>query len=74
MSQVNLRTVKLGNNADTTKNFLITVPAIADGTLTIQRENGALLSNYANDAAAAVGLVPVGGLYRNGSILMIRAA
>lgn len=30
--------------------------------------------NYANDAAAAGGGVPVGGLYRNGSVLMIRAA
>lgn len=30
------------------------------------------LGNYANDAAAAAGSVPVNGLYRNGSILMIR--
>ena len=28
--------------------------------------------NYVNDAAAAAGGVPVGGLYRNGSVLMIR--
>jgi hypothetical protein len=32
------------------------------------------LGNYANDAAAAIGLVPIGGLYRNGSVLMIRVA
>jgi len=38
--QLNLRTVKLGDNADTSKNFLITTPAVADGTLSIQRENG----------------------------------
>jgi hypothetical protein len=30
------------------------------------------LGNYVNDAAAAVGGVPVNGMYRNGSILMIR--
>lgn len=30
------------------------------------------LGNYANDAAAATGGVAVGGVYRNGSILMIR--
>ena len=75
-AQLNLTTVKLGNNADTSKNFLISVPAVADGTLSIKTESGALLGNYANDAAAAAGSpsVPVGGLYRNGSILMVRAA
>lgn len=34
----------------------------------------ATLGNFANDAAAATGNVPVGGLYRNGSVLMIRVA
>ena len=32
--------VKLGDNADNSKNFVIKVPAVADGTLTIERENG----------------------------------
>lgn len=32
------------------------------------------LGDYANDAAAATGGVPVGALYRNGSVLMIRVA
>lgn len=32
------------------------------------------LGNYANDAAAAVGLVPVGGMYRNGSVIQVRVA
>jgi len=32
------------------------------------------LGNYANDAAAAVGGVGVGELYRNGSVLMVRVA
>lgn len=30
--------------------------------------------SYANDAAAAAGGVPIGGRYRNGSVLMVRAA
>lgn len=32
------------------------------------------LGNYANDAAAAAGNVPINGVYRNGSQLMIRVA
>lgn len=32
------------------------------------------LSNYANDAAAAIGGVPVAGLYRNGSVVMVRVS
>jgi len=32
------------------------------------------LGNYANDGLAAAGGVPVGGLYRNGSVLMLRIA
>lgn len=40
MSTIAVKKVKLGDNADTSKNFLIEVPAVADGTLTIKRENG----------------------------------
>lgn len=32
------------------------------------------IGNYANDAAAAVGGVPVKGVYRNGSVLMVRVS
>jgi hypothetical protein len=32
----------------------------------------ASVNNYANDAAAAAGGVPIGGVYRNGSVLQIR--
>ena len=35
-----LRQIKLGDNADTSKNFVISVPAVADGTLVIERGNG----------------------------------
>jgi hypothetical protein len=36
--------------------------------------NSVTIGNYANDAAAATGGVAVGGVYRNGSVLMIRVA
>lgn len=36
--------------------------------------NWALLEDYADDAAAAVGGVEIGGLYRNGSAVMVRVA
>ena len=68
-----LRQIQLGDNADTSKNFVITTPAVADGTLSITKQNATLFGNYVNDAAAAVGGVPVGGIYRNGSVLMVRA-
>lgn len=35
---------------------------------------GPASTSYANDAAAAAGGVPVGGVYRNGSALMVRVA
>lgn len=41
----------------------------APGTV-IVGSNG--LQNFANDAAAATGGIPVGGLYRNGSVVQIR--
>lgn len=40
---------------------------LADGTLKMT-----VPANYADDAAAATGGVPVGGVYRNGSVLQIR--
>ena len=40
----------------------------------ILRTGLANVPNYANDAAAASGGVPLGGFYRNGSVVMVRAA
>ena len=37
--------IKLGDNADNSKNFVIKVPAVADGTLTIERENGTTVAS-----------------------------
>ena len=38
-----LRQIQLGDNADSTKNFVIGVPAVADGTLVIKRGNGTVV-------------------------------
>jgi hypothetical protein len=77
MSTIAVKKVKLGDNADLSKNFLIEVPAVADGTLTIKRENGAnVLSIGANGKAvipgvvgtvAQVGGVPTGQVVERGS-------
>jgi hypothetical protein len=52
-----------------------------DAPFSITRSTGAILmatlqtsASYANDAAAATGGVPVGGLYRNGSVVQVRVA
>lgn len=41
----------------------------ANGTFTLTI---ASFTNFANDAAAATGGIPIGGLYRNGSVMQIR--
>lgn len=43
---------------------------LSNKTLAAPKLSG--LGNYANDGAAAAGGVPVGGVYRNGSALMVR--
>lgn len=77
MSTIAVKKVKLGDNADLSKNFLIEVPAVADGTLTIKRENGTtVLSVDATGKAvipgvvgtvAQVGGVPTGQVVERGS-------
>lgn len=85
---LNIGRIKIGDSATTSQNFYIRVPTPEDGTLIIERENGtailtidangylkpATLPNYANDSAAATGGVPVGGLYRNGSVVQVRVS
>ena len=44
-----LRQIQLGDNADTSKNFVISVPAVADGTLVIERGNGTDVLSIAAD-------------------------
>ena len=48
------------------------IETLSNKTLDAPKLSG--LGNYANDAAAATGGVPVGGMYRNGSVLMQRVA
>lgn len=49
-------------NAETLKNKTLDVPKLSG------------LGDYADDAAAATGGVPVGGVYRSGSALMVRVS
>jgi hypothetical protein len=59
--------------------FTLNGPTIIDGELTVSAASAALSMSFttlpinaANDAAAATAGVPVGGVYRNGSALMVR--
>ena len=49
MSTISLKNVKLGDSPDPSKNFVISVPAVADGTLTIKREDGTNVLSIAAD-------------------------
>lgn len=60
-------TDKAGRAAQAFAQYISRLDAFAVG-------NPAGLVNAANDAAAALLFVPVGGLYRNGSQLMVRIA
>lgn len=53
-----LRQIQLGDNADTSKNFVISVPAVADGTLVIERGNGADVLSIAADGTVAISGTP----------------
>lgn len=66
--------MSLQNNA----NLSVSDPDVFQGPV-VKNSSGqvvllATLGNYANDTAAQAGGVPVGGLYRNASVLMIRVA
>lgn len=63
-AELHLTKIKLGDNADTSKNFVISVPAVSDGTLTIERENGTdvLTIDASGNIRAGVG----GNLVGNG--------
>lgn len=77
MSTLKTKKVQLGDNADPSKNFLIEVPAVADGTLSIKRQDGTnVLSIDATGKAvipgvvgtvAQVGGVPTGQVVERGS-------
>lgn len=54
MSTISLKNVKLGDSPDPSKNFVISVPSVADGTLTIKRENGTNVLSIAADGVVAI--------------------
>ena len=62
--------VELDVPADCTSDLNVTVPA-STGTIAVLTSS---LVNASNDSAAATAGVAVNGLYRNGSILMIRVS
>lgn len=77
MSTLNLKNIQLGDNPDPSKNFVLSVPAVADGTLSIKRQDGTnVLSIDATGKAvipgvvgtvAQVGGVPTGQIIERGS-------
>lgn len=77
MSTLNLKNIQLGDNPDPSKNFVLSVPAVADGTLSIKRQDGTnVLSVDATGKAvipgvvgtvAQVGGVPTGQVIESGS-------
>ena len=77
MSTLKTKKVQLGDNADPSKNFVLSVPAVADGTLSIKRQDGTnVLSIDATGKAVIPGLVgtvsqsggvPTGAIIERGS-------
>lgn len=62
--------VELDVPADCTTDLNVTVPAVT-GTIAVLTSS---LVNVSSDTSAANAGVPVNGLYRNGSVLMIRVS
>ena len=58
MSKLKCKNVVLGDNADTTKNFSINVPSVADGTLTIETEAGVDVLKVNSDGGVQMSLCP----------------
>jgi len=62
-------TMKLARgNAGATTQDILTVDAA--GTITLR---ALAVPNFADDAAAAAGGIPIGGLYRTGTVVKVRA-
>jgi hypothetical protein len=66
------------SNTNSNSNHAVQNPTTTGGATTLDQAGIAYISTtlntYANDGAAATGGIPVGGLYRNGSILMVRVS
>ena len=68
------RTVTGAANAATARSNLGAISQADGDARYVQKSTLAALGNHVDDAAAAAGGVAVGGLYRNGSALMVRVA
>ena len=53
-SQLNLSKIKIGTSLDSSKNFIVSTPDVANGTLSITRENGTPVVNI--DATGVVSI------------------
>jgi hypothetical protein len=61
--------------AETLTNKTLTAPTLETPTInspTLATPSVSGLQNFANDAAAATGGIAIGGMYRNGSTIMVR--
>lgn len=54
MSTLAVKKVKLGDHATLSNNFVIEVPAVANGTLSIKREDGTAVLSIAADGKAVI--------------------
>lgn len=88
--QLKVNQLQLGDSTTPTQNFVLQTNVDGTAKLARGNAGGTtqdiitvdaagyikpgVLPNYANDAAAAIGGVPVGGLYRNGSVVMYRVS
>lgn len=61
---------KSGSYATTGSNTFTTTQTISSSSIVLTQVSASL--NFVNDTAAAAGGVPLGGLYRSGSFILIR--
>jgi len=61
---------KSGSFATTGSNIFTTTQTISSSSIVLSQVSSSL--NFVNDTAAAAGGVPLGGLYRSGSFVLIR--
>ncbi len=61
---------KSGSFATTGSNIFTTTQTISSSSIVLSQVSSSL--NFANDVDAAIGGVPLGGLYRSGSFVLIR--
>ena len=61
---------KSGSYATTGSNTFTTTQTISSSSIVLSQVSSSL--NFDNDASAAIGGVPLGGLYRSGSFVLIR--